>query len=207
MNEEFEYKFSFDDPGLLGRIAADPAVAGAAVPGSWKDQVLETTYFDTADNVLQKARLTYRIRLDGTVRVATVKFGGNTGTDGSHARTELNVEAPEGMPELEAFGLNGRSFLERDMRSSELEPLFVSRTDRLSALLAIHGGGVAEFAADRCVIEADGGRRMEFFEIELEVKDADKKETGKLAAYLSGKYGLTPEPRSKYARGLELLTR
>jgi inorganic triphosphatase YgiF len=198
--EEFEYKLAVGDPALLAAIPGDPDLAAIAEPGSRRDLLLDTVYYDTADHALREAGLTYRIRQDGSVRTATVKGGGRTDDDGAHVRPEWSSDAPYGLPWPEGAPKDG---LPGGFDPAALRPLFRT-TIRRTVLLLRAPSGLIEFASDRCAVEAPDGRSAEFCEIELELKGADPADAARLSALLSRRYGLRPEPRSKFARGLEL---
>ena len=65
------------------------------------------------------------------------------------------------------------------------------------------GGTTAELALD-CGVLTKGELEEPFAEMEVELKDGYQEEVLAIGLILSSKFGLTPEPKSKFARAREL---
>ena len=166
--------------------------------GDFKSISMETTYYDTPLLALRSRRWTLRRRLENGVSVCTVK---TPLPDGS--RGEWEVEAPDvfqGLPKLIALGApEALAELVKDGAA----PFCGARFVRLAKLLPTQDGTV-ELALDKGVL-LGGGRELPFAEVEVELKSGEEAAATAFAESLARKFGLTPEPKSKAQRAMELL--
>ena len=186
---------------LEWKYAADPAALEAvlrAYPGPWRTVEMETRYYDTAGGALAARRWTLRLRRENGAAVACLK----TPADG---RARHEWEAPCAGPEALADALTAAG------APAELADLLAGRTltevcgaaFTRRALAVDTGGGRAELALDRGQLTG-GGRTEPLCELELEYKSGDVAAAEALAEALRLRYGLTPEPRSKFVRARSL---
>ena len=207
MGRELEYKF---------RLTPEQAAAIGADYGPFAETRMETAYYDTPHRRLSAARQTLRRRLENGRSVCTVK---TPKPDGS--RSEWELECPsiaDAVPELCNLGAPG----EWETRAPSLAEGLVSlkaqgapvpeaeglteicaaRFTRHSRILPIPEGK-AELALDRGVLR---GTREEapLLELELELKEGPDEALAAFAREFAGKYGLSEEPQSKFARASRL---
>ncbi len=195
---EIEYKYRVP-PALFDEIAADPALRDAAVIG------MEAEYFDTADRMLREARVTLRLRretpegLPGS-RICCVKLPPDSREDPASAlrcRPEFECEADSAeaaLPVLVARGMPPEPVCTAVSRGL----IVTARVSyvRREALITADGASYT-VCLDRGVLGKEP-----FSELEIEHKSGGFAVTAAAAAALSGRWGLEPEPRSKYARAL-----
>lgn len=188
MGAEFELKY-----------AATPAQQDAIMKdlGGFTPIIMETTYYDTADGALSERRITLRCRLENGVSVCTVKTPEMDNVRGEWETECDSIDAaipvlcklgcPVDLPMLTRDGLNaicGARFT-RMAKTVELESC------------------VVEIAVDSGVLFS-GGREEPLCEVEVELKSGKREAAEAYAAALAEKYGLAPEPKSKFRRALAL---
>ena len=189
MGTEFELKYRADRAGL--------EEIRAAFPGAWAVIPMETTYYDTVSGDISCRRWTLRHRLEGETRVCTLK---TPAPGGARCEWEVTGQSIGGaLPELAR--LSGEDFLET-LTEKKLTVACGARFTRMSRLLELPGC-TAELALDGGVL-LGGGRELEFFETELELKSGDPQALVEYAAGFAARFGLAREPLSKFARAKAL---
>jgi triphosphatase len=195
---EFELKLEFD-PADEAAIEAHPLLAAT----TRKKERLNSIYFDTADLVLQKARLCLRLRDTGRGFVQTIKA--SDGAAQLFDRPEWEAAVPRFEPDLSlAAGTALEPLLNAHVRET-LQPLFQTRIDRDVYRLE-SGGSEIEVAVDRGAIEA-AERRAPVHEVELELKRGNPADLFRLAKVLAANAPLTLAVKTKAERGYELASR
>lgn len=193
---EFELKYAITDETLFDKIAEDPAVTGAAM-GAWRTIPMEAVYYDTPDLSLGARKWMVRGRSEGGEHVVTCKTPGEDG----HSRGEWECEGEDVNAALPVLVMMGAP--EELMEAAgTLIPCCGSAYTRRALMLELPDC-VAELALDRGRLfrgEAEGT----ISELELELKDGDPFVLMAFAAALAARYGLSEEPRSKFARARSL---
>ena len=168
-----------------------------AFPGNYTIYRMETTYFDTPDGDLSARRWTLRCRRENDIHICTLKTPGQ-----GNARGEWDTESGDifaavpvlaglaSLPELETLAAKG------------LVDRCGARFVRM-ALPVILSSGEAELALDRGVL-LGGGKELPLCEMELELKSGNPVELTALAAAVAHRFGVEPEPKSKFARAKAL---
>lgn len=191
MSIEIELKFRADS-AAMERLAADFGPEYTRIP-------METTYYDTPDGALSARHWTLRRRQEGERSVCTLKIPAPGGARGEWelecddiiaaiSRLAELAELPE-LLGLTAGGVRcscGAKFLRR------------AKTIEL-------GEATAELALDSGVL-INGARELALSEVELELKSGPVEELMAYGRLFAQKYGLTIEPKSKYARARALGT-
>jgi inorganic triphosphatase YgiF len=205
---EIELKLALD-PAVVPRaaeIARHPAVV-AAKRGRLRSARVASTYYDTPDLALEKARVALRLRRDGARIVQTVKgpplgdAGGALHAHDEHewrlARPRLDLERLARTPWRKLFG--------RALEQG-LAPVFTTDVIRNSLPLAFPDGSTATLAIDVGTIRTRRGaaRRVPIAEIEIEVGEGSAAAAFDLALALIDDWPLTVAPLSKAARGYAL---
>ena len=174
------------------------------LPGVKKSEKINllANYFDTADERLSKARLSYRVRRENEVWMATIK-GDGTSLGGLHSRREINVPVCSPKPDLSVFQ---EYEIQKEILSAlaggALEPIVQTDFEREAVLFEKDETWI-EIALDRGNIFA-AGKKIPILEVELELKKGKTVELLSLGAQLVGQFPLLIEAKSKLLRGLIL---
>ena len=204
---EVELKYAVPDERTLDAIWHDERLLSMMEEDTRSVEEFDGIYYDTADHRLLGSDIGYRIRKEGRMRVACLKWSGNT--EGAlHVRQELNVTLPETErepePDLSVFAESEIGpELSRLAGDAPLVPLLRSLVVRRSFRVDT-GGSIMEISLDRGKIIAGGGEDP-VCELEIELYSGSQDDLKELGEALAGEYGLKPEERSKFARGLRLL--
>ena len=188
MGMEYELKF-----------AASPASQGAMLEdfGDFTEIAMETAYFDTPDGALAARKITLRCRRENGLAVCTVKTPA-----GGNSRGEWEIEWDDihtAVPKLCKLG--GPEAL-LSLTKSGLIQVCGARFTRLAKKIHLPNA-LVELALDRGVL-LGGGKEAPLCEVEVELKSGSQQETAEYAASLAARYGLQPEPKSKFRRALAL---
>lgn len=185
------------------QILKSPVLSVWRQADTYSKEMLEARYYDTADGRLHKAGFAYRVRRENGRWIATVKGRGQAG-GGLHKRLEYNLAVAAPGPDLSVFnGIDAPVCgLQQAVGAGELKTVMITRFERETVLISV-GDSTIEVAADRGEIIA-GGKRSPILEIELELKSGVPSALLLIGAKLAGQFFMLLEPRSKFARGLEL---
>ena len=201
-NTEAELKLRLTDPTCLNNLLNSPLLKELSTQPADK-QLLDTTYYDTADQRLLKSRLSYRLRLAGDDWTATVKADG-TSDGGLHQRTEYNIAVDNALPNLMPFMLTDiGTRLTEAVGEKPLEPLFRTRFERHILNITTPDGSSIELALDDGEIIA-GDKQQKLLELELELKAGQSQALIWLGAALAEEFPLLPEHDSKLYRATVL---
>lgn len=188
MGREFELKYQAA-PGQFAALKADyPAL---------QPITMETTYFDSHYRKLFPLRWTLRRRLENGRSVCTLKIPAENG-----GRGEWEVESGSVMAAIPRLCQLGAPMELMAHTVSGIIPVCGAKFTRLAGILEAEGCTV-ELALDEGVLTG-GNREIPLLEVEVECKSGSEEAAAAFAKALAEKYGLIPEPRSKYARALAL---
>ena len=188
MGREFELKYR-----------ATPEIIAELV-GKYEDFTkieMETTYYDTFDGKLFNRRWTLRRRMENSTSVCTLKIPLE---DGSRGEWETEADTIEGS--IEALCKLGAPKELLTLTETELICTCGARFLRLAATIQQEEVTV-ELALDQGVL-LGGGRELPFGEVEVELKSGSEPAAVAFARKLAEEFSLTPEPKSKIQRALEL---
>ena len=206
---EVEIKYALPSEETLENIWNDSAIEEISDMMSSERLPFLAVYYDTGKLSLRKAHYTLRARSEGNTAFATVKWGGGS-QGGMHRREEINVaidpEKVNEAPDVQIFkGSSAYKELRRLTRNSRLKPILTMDFTRSRRRLE-YKGNIIELALDTGSIITDAGT-CPILEMELEhYAGPDEDSVKELGQKIAEKYGLTEESRSKYSRGLKLLT-
>ena len=188
MGREFELKYA---------ASAEVLTALAEKYGPGRCIRMESTYFDTRDNRLSKARMTLRLRKENGEMVCTLK---TPLPDGS--RGEWECPAPDIQNGIAALMALGAPSVLRELTAGGVVPVCGARFTRCAIDLPTFDG-MAELALDSGVLTG-GGREIPLCEVEIELKSGSEEAACALAKALAAAYGLKGESKSKFRRAMDL---
>jgi inorganic triphosphatase YgiF len=204
---EIEMKYGIGDKETANRIWEDEYLLSIEEKDSREKIYMKASYFDTDDYILSKNDIAFRVRMEGSRIVASLKCNGES-KEGLHTREEINVPVNDEtcfiMPKPEIFIESdiGREMIEL-VQGKPLHSLLETRFLR-SRLRVDTGKSICEVAIDEGEIITDFGN-LPICELEIELFSGDTEDVLRIGKSLADKYNLTAEDQSKYARGLKLL--
>lgn len=206
---EIETKYIIPDKETADRLWEDKYLASMEESGSRETVYMKGAYFDTEDSLLAGHDIAFRIRTEGEVTFATLKWSGQT--EGSlHTREEINVPVYNDncflMPELSLFqeseiGKEVQALVGDRQLVSKMEIGMIRRRFRMDT-----GKAIIEVSIDNGEIVTDNGTEP-ICEIEFELFSGEQSDLEKVSEETRARYGLAAGEKSKYARGLALAER
>ncbi len=202
--QEIELKLKLPAGMDAREFLEDEDIGGWIVPGSEEELEMEAVYYDTLQKLLQQNHVAFRVRNENGEYVATLKWD-SVSQNGFSVRNECNVEVSGPQPDLSVF----RSDLEEPEllvlldHTSGLRPIMTTRYTRRKAALD-YEGSVLELAVDQGGVYAAGGMAP-ISEVEVELISGKTETLLKFGRFLMERFGLSPEQKSKFRRGLALL--
>lgn len=204
---EIEMKYSIGDKEIAKSIWDDEYLLSIEEKDSREKVYMKAAYFDTNDYILSKNDIAFRIRMEGSRIVASLKWNGSS-ENGLHTREEINVPVKDEA----CFILPSPEIFKESEIGQEMIELIGER--KLHSLLEIHflrsklrvdtGKSICEVAIDVGEIITDFGN-LPICELEIELFSGEQDDVLAIGKILSERYNLIPENRSKYYRGLKLL--
>ncbi|SDY80943.1 CYTH and CHAD domain-containing protein [Tindallia californiensis] len=168
-------------------------------------EMLHSVYYDTKEKDLLRAGLAFRMRQEQGGWTATVKGMGSVKA-GLHQRQEWNVTVKDEAPSIQIFSdiPELKKEMQKITKEEKLIPILRTSFTREKGVWEDHEGNQIEVALD--IGEVKAGLEIEsIHEVELELKKGKVESLFKLGKHLADRYPLTPEPTSKFLRGLNLL--
>lgn len=202
-NTEIELKLLLSKEALEKMLALDFMVR-ALRPGSKKVRHLVSTYYDTQDLTLKKQGIAFRVRSKGDGSFEeTVKTSKKTAGALSE-RVELNLSLADAKPVLTGFKALGLAEELSELAPQGVHPLFTVDVERITYIID-YEGSVSELAIDKGAIHC-GTLSDSIDEVELELLEGEVSTLLALKERIAAQVTLRAEERSKFARGLALLT-
>lgn len=189
MGIEFELKYKAT-PEILAAVAA-------AVEGETAHFEMRTTYYDTVHRLLSGRHWTLRRRIENGRSICTFKTPAGNG-----ARREYEVECDDIMEAVSALCKLSRERVLAGFASTGLVEICGASFHRTAITVQLEGA-VAEIALDQGVL-LGGGKELPLCEIEVEQKSGDREQVLAFAQGLADRFGLAPEPQSKFRRAMLL---
>lgn len=189
MGIEYELKFRADQ-------AVQDAIL-AQIPGQDQHFSMETTYYDTPTGQLSARRFTLRRRLENAMSVCTLKA-----PEKGAGRGEWELECDSigtAVPMLCKLGAPGEL---AELAQEGLIPVCGAKFRRLARTVTLEDC-ILELAIDEGILTG-GGREVPLCEIEVELKAGSREACDHYARELARRFGLVPEPQSKFRRALTL---
>lgn len=205
---EIEMKYALKDKSLADAIWEDEQLGGIADADSRETLYMKAAYFDTDDYILSQNDIAFRVRMEGSRIIASLKWNGSS-EKGLHVREEINVPIDDPacfiQPSAEIFresetGRNMMDLIGGKLLHSLLEIHFLRRRLRVD-----QGDSILEVSVDTGEIITDFGN-LPICELEIELFSGEQEDVKAIGSMLAEKYELTPLDESKYARGLRMIT-
>ena len=201
MGTELELKYRLDDAAQLESVLSWQMLAVLRVGEPYTIR-METTYFDTPDGLFSARHRTVRRRMENGRSVFCVKTPCE-GSAGGKLRREWEVEAnsfSEAAPRLAALGAPAELAM---LPEDALIPVCGAQFTRQAQLLRLSKDTLCELACDAG--ELLGAKQTQpFFELELELKEGREADLQAFGQMLAVCFGLSVEPKSKFARARAL---
>lgn len=202
---EIELKYRIPDQQTAERIWENELFADMEEEDSREELNLHALYFDTEDLDLAASRIAYRIRKEGEHYIATVKWKGKS-EEGLHSREELSCHVPDENPDLELFCESEiGDELKEVIDGKELKTIMEIGIQRCRYRIDT-GEAILEVSVDSGSVEAGGGSEP-ILEAEIELFTGDTGELLRIGRKMQKQYDLVPEDTTKYAKGIELISR
>ena len=198
MGMELEFKLAVPNAALLEQILFDPQIAEVRT-GGYRMIQMGTVYYDTPDRRLSARRWTLRIRQENDILVATIKTPAAGRARGEWDCRANTIEAA--IPLLLEAGAPAE--LAQVLEGQRLIPLCAAQFTRRAAEITFADGTVCELCGDIGILMG-GSKEENLCEVEVELKSGDAETAEAFASELMDRFGLSEEPRSKFARASAL---
>ncbi|MBE6033120.1 CYTH domain-containing protein [Aminipila sp.] len=204
---EIEMKYGIEDKETAASIWDDEYLLSIEESDTREKILMKAAYFDTEDFILSKNDIALRVRKEGARTVATLKWKGKN-EGGLHIREEINVPVDDEnyflLPDPQIFkeseiGQEVIALLGFKKLHSIMETNFVRNRFRID-----NGSGIMEVSLDDGEIVTPKGTAP-ICELEVELFSGEQEALEDVTKTIAEKYGLEPETKSKYARGLAIL--
>ena len=189
MGIEFELKYKATPEAL--------AAVAAAVEGERACFEMRTAYYDTVHRQLARRHWTLRRRIENGRSICTLKMPLPNGDRGEYQLECDRIEEAV----LELCKLSGEPAL-AVLAAGGLQELCGASFHRTAITVQLEGA-VAEIALDQGAL-LGGGKELPLCEIEVEQKSGDRDRVIAFAQGLADRFGLEPEPQSKFRRAMLL---
>ena len=197
MGTEVELKLATSKAGLRKALVLPwlKKMAGDGV----KRQHLVSVYFDTSDHVLRNHGASLRVRRQGEQRLQTIKMNSAPAL----ARGEWEAQIDGNEPKLELVRQTALAPILTDKVAQRLRPVFETRVERTLMPLQIDRSEVELAIDEGCIATAD--ESVDLAEIEIELKQGERRDIARLARRLVHEIPATLGVRAKAEWGYALL--
>ena len=203
---EQEMKYAISSKEMADKIWEDAFIKKYCDESTRETLVMKAIYFDTEDRILSNNNMTVRVRGESEHKFATLKWGGCS-TNGFHERKEINIPVSDDSfiaPAADMFKDSEDGTVLLDLIGNKallnlLEMRYLRRKARLN-----YKDSLVELAIDCGDIITDNGN-VPILELELELLVGNTTDLKALGDEFIKQFELTPEDRSKFARGLAKL--
>ncbi|MDR0356784.1 MAG: CYTH domain-containing protein [Clostridiales Family XIII bacterium] len=205
---EVELKYRIENKRQMDLIWEDDFLRSMEERDSRESIYMKAAYFDTADFILRKNRIAFRIRKEGDKVMATLKWRDrDVDVRGLYMREEINVPVKDEAcflspdPAIFKESGEGRDLMEI-LADDPLRCIFETHFYR-KKLRIDSGETICEVSLDEGEVIADAGRAL-ISELEIELFSGKQDDLIRIGERMAEKYDLKPEPLSKYAKGINL---
>ena len=206
---EIELKYRIDSVEQYESLLSDTWIASLAESEEPETVRMKAAYFDTEDLTLIRRNIAFRIRTEGERTLATLKWReDDEGISGLYIRSEINIPISDltcfFAPDPSIFKESGEGkdlldILDGKPLINVFDMIFTRKRIRID-----YEKSILELAFDEGVVVA-GIKHRKFRELEIEIYSGNKEDLLAVGKQLADKYGLEPELKTKFTRGVELL--
>ena len=199
---EIEAKFNIPDEDTFQRLLEATSLAGfSLVEPTLLD--LHDRYLDTREGTILAGGYACRIRRQDGITLATLK-GLGSASGAIHRRVEYEIALPQPLPPQQWPPGIARDTALRLSESEPLVPLFEVEQTRHRRHLCDEERVVAELNLDRGRLYRGTDTGASYLELEAELLPGGSEEIlEQLGEALQTEWGLLPQNRSKFERGIE----
>jgi inorganic triphosphatase YgiF len=202
MKMETEVKFTIADPATFSGLKQISAVAEFRLE-SIGTKITRDRYLASADKRLFRAGYACRIRSVQQKKILTLKSL-NPPQDEIHRRQEIEAEVSSEQPELWSKS-EARDLVLSITASAPLHTLFIINQIRHKHHVMLNDEAVIELSLDE--VSMNEAATTDYFELEAELMDSGTEtDLTRFVVALQADWGLQPEARSKFERGLQNLS-
>jgi inorganic triphosphatase YgiF len=200
---EIEAKFTIPDEGTFQRLLAAPALGRFDLASPALLHVRDR-YLDTPTGDIHAAGYACRLRREGDRFLVGVKgLGGVSGALHRRAEHEQPISRP--LPPADWPPGPVRDLVLPLSGGQPLICLFEVEQARHTRSILDAGRALAQLSFDRIDISREGVVAAHFLELEAELQAAGQvRDLERLASQIEEDWGLSPQSRSKFERGLDL---
>lgn len=204
---EIELKYAIDSESVAEAVFQDPYIQMIKDKQTEESIDMHAVYFDTEDRRLYREGIAFRVRKEGDIMQATLKWNGSS-EDGMHKREEINAPVDDAeklkTPDVEIFAQSEMcDVLKGLVGQRKLLPMM--ETDIVRHQVRIDTGkSISELSVDKGEVRANG-KSAPILEMEIELFSGDEEDMKALGEELAKKFGLRAENISKFKRGLDLM--
>ena len=168
-----------------------------AVSGETMEFAMETTYYDGVSGQLSAKKYTLRRRMENAISVCTLKTPA-----GDNRRGEWEVECDDIHKAIDLLVQMGAPEDLKELTAQGIVAVCGAKFHRIAKTIQFDDA-VLELALDQGILMG-GGRQIPLCEVEVELKSGEPEQAEQYAKILATKFGLQPEPHSKFRRAFDL---
>ena len=205
---EIELKYKLNGAEQIEQILTDEWLGSITENDQPEILRMKAAYFDTEDHTLIGHNIALLIRTENEHTVATLKWrDDDDGIGGLYIRSEINIPVTDKTcffypdPKLFEVSPEGKDLLdilEGKPLINIFDMIFTRKRFRID-----YKDSILELAIDEGVI-VTGSKSMALCEMEIEVYSGNKDDLLEVGKKIAKRYGLEPELKTKFARGIEL---
>ena len=167
------------------------------ISGETMEFAMETTYYDGVSGQLSAKKYTFRRRMENAISVCTLKTPA-----GDNRRGEWEVECDDIHKAVDLLVQMGAPEDLKELTAQGIVAVCGAKFHRIAKTIQFDDA-VLELALDQGILMG-GGRQIPLCEVEVELKSGEPEQAEQYAKILATKFGLQPEPHSKFRRAFDL---
>ncbi len=200
---ETEAKFTVADKAVFRKLSLLSKISDCELH-SKQIKIVRDCYYDTPQRHILAANLAFRYRKTGKQAEVCLKGLGGV-QDNIHYRTELTAAMPARFRRKAWQATPVYKKAQEIIGAGALRKLFCLKQIRTVFKINCQGQDVAILSLDRVQLAIEG-RKQTWFELEIEQTGAGSPaDVARMAACFQDEWQLSPQPLSKFERGLRLL--
>lgn len=204
---EIELKYTIENEQVAEDIFQEPYIQMIKDKQTEEKINMHAVYFDTEDRRLYREGIAFRVRREGEILQATLKWNGSS-EEGMHKREEINVPVDDEeklkTPDVDIFAQSEMCDVLKNL-VGERKLVAMMETDIVRHQVRIDTGkSISELSVDQGEVRC-AGKSAPILELEIELFSGDEEDMKALGEELAKKFDLRAENISKFKRGLDLM--